>query len=123
MTFSHLLQILHPELLPGHTRAYLSLPARQGAAQQREVCHDARDGRVHRDGDPGDDQIHEQLRRGCGNCKVSSGSDVQVSLDIDKLRRSTSGYSRSEQQKLGLEIGAKRSTTLGQNIYAGRSSG
>ena len=85
MTFSHLLQILHPELLPGHTRAHLSLPARQGAAQQREVCHDARDGRVHWDGDPGDDQIHEQLRRGRGDNKVPSRTDVQVRNDIKQL--------------------------------------
>ena len=118
------LQIFHPELLPRHSRPHLCLSAGQGAAQQRAIRDEPRDGRVHRDRDPRDHQVHGQLRRGCGDYKISSRTDVQVSIvGNEKLQGITAEYLRSEQQKLGLEIGGKRSTNLGQNIYAGRSSG
>lgn len=118
-------QILHSELLPRHPRPHLGVPAGQGAAQQRAVRGGAAGGGVHPPPRARHHPLHGHRRRGGGDHQVPPGPVLQVGTHHQLCHSMTwfLVYHRAETERLGLEIGAKRSTSLGRNIYAGRNTG
>ena len=71
-------QILHSELLPRHPRPHLSVPAGQGAAQQRAVRGGAARGGVHPPPRARHHPLHGHRGRGRGDNQVPPGPVLQV---------------------------------------------